>query len=81
MVCAAPKAETADAALWMPVGSGGEAVLAGITPPVPAGREVDGPSLLEVGIMVLMVEFLETMMEELEAASMVNIKEVTVMIW
>ena len=40
--------------------AGWEAVLAGITPPVPAGREADGPSLLEVGIMVLMVEFWET---------------------
>lgn len=81
MVRAAPKAKTAAAALWMPVGSGGEAVLAGITPPVRAGREADGPSLLEVGIMVLMVEFFETMMEELEAASVVKSKEVTVMIW
>lgn len=81
MAPAAPKAETADAAPWKSVGSGGEAVLDGITPPVPAGREADGPSLVEVGLMVLMVEFWETMMEELEAASVVEIKEVTVEIW
>ena len=55
---AAPKAETTDAAPWKSVGSGGEAVLDGITPPVPAGTEPDGAML--VGLMVLMVEFWET---------------------
>lgn len=54
---AAPKAETADAAPWKSVGSGGEAVLDGTTPPVPAGREPD--EAIVVGLMVLMVEFWE----------------------
>lgn len=79
MAPAAPKTERPDAAPLKSVGSGGEAVLDGIMPPVPAGREADGPSLVEVGLMVLMVEFWEMMMEELEAASVVEeIKEVTV---
>ena len=81
MAPAAPKVERLDAAPLKSVGSGGEAVLDGITPPVPAGREADGP-LVEVGLTVLMVELWETMMSEREAASVAEeIKEVTVEIW